>query len=81
MLVGQRGGFSRTEMFQTVPEAMQYVYNTCAWASDLDQPNVQLMCDLYQEVTGNPAQEGPNARHDRLLHALPRHQSGRQNRS
>lgn len=59
MLVGQRGGFSRTEMFQTVPEAMQYVYNTCAWASDLDQPNVQMMCDLYQEVTGNPAQEGP----------------------
>ena len=59
MLVGQRGGFSRTEMFQTVPEAMQYVYNTCAWASDLDQPNVQLMCDLYQEATGNPAQEGP----------------------
>ena len=59
MLVGQRGGFSRTEMFQTVPEAMQSVYNTCAWASDLDQPNVPMMCDLYQEVTGNPAQDGP----------------------
>lgn len=59
MLVGQRGGFSRNEMFVSVPEAMQYVYNTSAWATDLAAPNVQLMCDIFAEATnGGSIQEG-----------------------
>ena len=59
MLVGQRGGFSRNEMFESVPEAMQYVYNTSAWSTDLNAPNVQLICDIFSEVTdGGSIQEG-----------------------
>ena len=59
MLVGQRGGFSRNEMFESVPEAMQYVYNTSAWSTDLNAPNVQLICDIFSEATdGGSSQEG-----------------------
>lgn len=81
MLVGQRGGFSRTEMFQTVPEAMQYVYNT--WRLGL-RPRSAQRADDVRPLSGShrqPRTGRPDARHDRLLHALPRHQSGRQHRS
>lgn len=59
MLLGQRGGFSRSEMFVSVPEGMDYVYNTAPWASDLDKENVQVICDLFKEKTGNTLLEGP----------------------
>lgn len=59
MLVGQRGGFSRNEIFSTVGKNMDYVYNTSAWATDLKAPNVQLMTDLFSEAAdGTPIQEG-----------------------
>lgn len=59
MLVGQRSGFSRNEMFVAVPEAMQYVYNTSPWASDISAPNAKLMVDLFAEKTGGTnIQEG-----------------------
>ncbi len=59
MLVGQRGGFSRNEIFETIGSGMDYVYNTSAWATDLKAPNVELMTELFAEATdGIPIQEG-----------------------
>ncbi len=58
MLVGQRGGFSRNEIFTSAPEAMEYVYNTSAWATDISAPNAQLLADLFYEETGTNIQEG-----------------------
>lgn len=59
MLVGQRGGFSRNEMFETLGSGMDYVYNTSAWATDLAAPNVELITELFKERTdGGAIQEG-----------------------
>ncbi|MCI8274289.1 MAG: ABC transporter substrate-binding protein [Lachnospiraceae bacterium] len=59
MLVGQRGGFSRNEIFETIGSGMDYVYNTSAWATDLNAPNVELITKLFSEATGGiPIQEG-----------------------
>ena len=58
MLVGQRGGFSRNEIFTSAPEAMEYVYNTSAWATDISAPNAQMLADLFYEETGHNIQEG-----------------------
>ena len=38
---------------------MDYVYNTSAWATDLNAPNVELITKLFSEATGGiPIQEG-----------------------
>lgn len=59
MLVGQRGGYSRNDMFLTLGNDMNYIFNTSAWSTDLAAPNVELMTQMFADYTGGKQiQEG-----------------------